>query len=96
VLATTTYNGEIFPPMREFLYSLVERGYRNRTVALVENGSWAATAVRIMRERLGQCQDIVFAEHTVHILSVPQEESMAQMEKLAQELVSCRADEKNS
>lgn len=69
VLATTTYNGDIFPFMRQFIDALTERGYRDRTVAFIENGTWAATAARTMRSMLEKCRDLTFAETTVTIKS---------------------------
>ena len=86
VLATTTYNGEIFPFMREFIHHLTERNYRNRTVAFVENGSWAPVAARKMKDMLEKSKDIAYAETTVRILSALNEESVAQLEALAGEL----------
>lgn len=86
VLATTTYNTDIFPFMREFISDLAERGYQNRTIALIENGSWAPTAAKVMRARLESCKNITFAEHTVQIKSALNDESRAQIEALAEEL----------
>ena len=86
VLATTTYNGEIFPFMREFIHHLTERNYRSRTVAFVENGSWAPVAARKMKEMLEKSKDITYAETTVRILSALNGESTAQLEALAGEL----------
>ncbi len=86
VLATTTYNTDIFPFMREFISDLTERGYQNRTIALIENGSWAPTAAKVMRARLESCKNITFAEHTVQIKSALNGESRAQIEALAEEL----------
>jgi len=88
VLATTTYNTNIFPFMREFIDELVEHGYQNRTVALVENGSWAPMAAKNMRARLEKCKDITFTEHTVQIRSALNDESRAQIDALADELWS--------
>lgn len=88
VLATTTYNAEMFPYMREFINELVCHNYQNRTVALIENGSWAPMAAKAMRARLEGCKDITFAENTVQIRSALTEENMAQIEALAEEL--CR------
>lgn len=86
VLATTTYNAEIFPPMREFISSLTERNFCNRMVAFIENGSWAIVAAKIMREKLERCKDITFADTTVRITSTLNEESLSALEKLAEEL----------
>ena len=88
VLATTTYNTDIFPFMREFISDLVERNYQNRTVALIENGSWAPAAAKVMRSRLETCKNITFTETTVQIKSALNDESRAQIEALAAELLS--------
>ena len=88
VLATTTYNSEIFPFMREFINHLTERNFSNRTVAFIENGSWAPMAARVMREMLEKCKNLTYAENTVKILSALNEESVAQLNALAEEL--CR------
>lgn len=86
VLATTTYNNEVFPFMREFINELTERGYKNRTIALMENGSWAPTAAKVMTKMLEGCKNITFAENTVKIMSAMDENSKAQIEALAKEL----------
>lgn len=86
VLATTTYNGEIFPFMREFITSLVERNYQNRTVAFIENGSWAPVAARVMLAMLEKCKNLRFADTSVKILSAVSEENKAQITALAKEL----------
>ncbi len=86
VLATTTYNADIFPFMREFIDHLCERGFRSRTVALVENGSWAPLAAKVMRERLAGCKNLTFTDTTVKLLSALAEESAAQIDALAKEL----------
>ena len=88
VLATTTYNAEIFPFMREFINHLTERNFSNRTIALMENGSWAPMAAKVMRNMLDSCKNITWAENTVRILSALNDESSAQLEKLAKELCS--------
>ncbi len=88
VLATTTYNAEIFPFMREFINHLIERNYSNRTVALIENGSWAPLAAKVMREMFAKSKNITFAENTVKIMSALNSDSSAQLEALADEL--CR------
>ena len=87
VLATTTYNAEIFPFMREFISSLTERNYGKRKVAFIENGGWAPIAAKIMRERLEKCNDLTFAENTVRILSAMSEENIAQINALVEELL---------
>lgn len=88
VLATTTYNTEMFPFMREFINELIGHNYQNRTVALMENGSWAPLAAKAMRTKLESCKDLTFAEHTVSIRSALNEDSIAQIEALAEELCS--------
>ena len=88
VLASTTYNAEVFPPMREFISHLAERGYKNRTVAFIENGSWAPTAAKVMKGLLEGCKGLSFAEPTVRILSALNDESEAQLDALADAL--CR------
>ncbi len=86
VLATTTYNADIFPFMKEFIHHLTERDYQNRTVALMENGTWAPTAAKVMKNMLSDSKNITFAETTVKILSALSDESRAQIEALAAEL----------
>ncbi len=86
VLATTTYNGEIFPFMHDFIAHLVGLNYQNRTVALIENGSWAPTAARVMKCMLEKCKNLQFAENSVKLLSALCEESRAAIEALAEEL----------
>ena len=88
VLATTTYNADIFPFMRQFIDHLVERNFQNRTVALIENGSWAPLAAKVMRGMLEPCKNITFTDTTVKILSALNEESAEQLSSLAEEL--CR------
>ncbi len=88
VLATTTYNTDMFPYMREFIHELIGHNYQKRTVALMENGSWAPLAAKAMRAKLETCRDITFAEHTVQIRSALNEDSIAQIEALAEELCS--------
>ena len=86
VLATTTYNAEIFPFMREFINHLTERNFSNRTVALIENGSWAPVAAKVMKGMFEKSKNITFAENTVKILSALNDESKAQLDALAKEL----------
>lgn len=88
VFATTTYNAEIFPFMREFINHLTERGFKNRTVAFIENGSWAPLAAKVMREMLSKCKNLTETETTVRIMSALNDESMAQLDSLSDEL--CR------
>ena len=89
VLATTTYNAEIFPFMRTFISHLTERNYQNRTVGLVENGSWAPTAARVMKGLFEKSKNIRFCENTVTVRGALNAASTAQLEALADEL--CRA-----
>lgn len=86
VLATTTYNGDIFPYMHTFLHGLVERNFQNRTVAMIENGSWAPQGVKVMGKMLENCKNITFAQNSVRIMSALNAQSMAQLEALAEEL----------
>ena len=86
VLATTTYNGDIFPFMKEFIHHLTERNFQNRTVGMIENGSWAPMAVKVMNKMLEGSKNLTFTETNVKILSALSEESRAQIEALAEEL----------
>ena len=86
VLATTTYNADIFPFMREFIEHLTERGFQNRTVALIENGSWAPLAAKVMRSMLEGSKNIVYTENSVKILSALSADSTEQLNSLAEEL----------
>ena len=90
VLATTTYNGDIFPFMREFIHHLTERGYCNRTIGLMENGSWAPQAVKVMEKMLSGSKNLTIADNKVKLLSALNEDSRAQVEALAEEL--CREE----
>ena len=86
VLATTTYNGDVFPFMKEFIHHLMERNFRNRTVGLMENGTWAPVAAKTMAKMLEGSKDLTFTETTVKILSALNDDSRAQIEVLAAEL----------
>lgn len=86
VLATTTYNAEIFPFMREFIEHLTERNFQNKKIGLIENGSWAPLAAKTMRKMLEGCKNIEFTDTTVKIMSALNEESSKQLEQLADEL----------
>ncbi|MBE5780667.1 MAG: MBL fold metallo-hydrolase [Clostridiales bacterium] len=86
VLATTTYNAEIFPFMREYINHLTERNFQNRTVGFIENGSWAPVAARVMKGLLEKSKNLTYVDPTVRILSALNEESTAQLEALAEEL----------
>ena len=88
VLASTTYNNEIFPAMREFIDYLTERNFSNRVVAFMENGSWAPVVAKAMREKFEKSKGLRFADTTVKITSALNEESRAQIEQLAEELQS--------
>ncbi len=87
VLASITYNADIFPFMKEFINHLTERNYQNRTVAFMENGSWAPTAAKTMAKMLENSKNISYAETTVKINSALSDESREQIDKLAAELV---------
>ena len=89
VLATTTYNGDIFPFMRDFIDHLTERSYANRTVAFIENGSWTPTAARIMKGKLEKCKNLTFAENVVTVKCALNEDSSAALTVLKDAL--CRA-----
>ena len=86
VLATTTYNGEIFPFMRTFISHLTERNYQNRTVGFIENGSWAPTAARVMKGLFEKSKNLTFCMNTVKILSALNETSTAALAALADEI----------
>ena len=86
VLCTTTYNGDVFPFMRDFIHHLTERNYQNRTIGLMENGSWAPTAVKVMQKMLEASKNLTFAENTVRIMGGLNDESIAQIRALAKEL----------
>lgn len=86
VLATTTYNGDIFPFMRTFIEALTERGYQNRTMGIIENGSWAITAGKIIRGLFEKSKDLTWVDTTVSIMSSMSEENEAQIEAMAEEL----------
>ena len=88
VLATTTYNADVFPFMKEFIHHLTERNFSNRTVAFIENGSWAPLAAKVMKGMMEECKNITYAENIVKILSALNEESNTQLAALSDEL--CR------
>lgn len=88
VLATTTYNSDIFPFMKHFIDGLTERGYRNRTIGLIENGSWAPVAAKVMRDKFALSKNITILETTVRIKSALNAESEAQLAQLADELLA--------
>ena len=86
VFATTTYNGDVFPFMREFLHTLVEHNFQNKFVGFIENGSWAPMATRVMKTMLEKCQNLSYAENNVKIMSALSEENLKQINDLADEL----------
>ena len=87
VLATTTYNADIFPFMRTFIEHLTERNFRGRKVGLIENGSWAPMAAKVMKAMLEGCKDLTFAETSVRILSAMNAENESQLNQLAREML---------
>ena len=88
VLATTTYNADVYPFMKEYIHHLTDRNFQNRTIALMENGSWAPLAAKVMRNMFAGSKNITFTDTTVRILSALNEESRGQIEDMANEL--CR------
>ena len=87
VLATTTYNGDVFPFMKTFIEHLTERNYQNRTIGLIENGSWASTAGKVMTGMFEKSKNITWLETSVKIMSSMDEGNKADIEKMAEELV---------
>ena len=87
VLATTTYNADIFPFMKHFILDLTERNYQNKTIGLIENGSWAPTAAKVMKGMFEKSKNITWTETTVSIKSAVKSENIAQIEALAEELM---------
>lgn len=96
VLATTTYNSTIFPFMREFINNLTERNFQNRTVAFVENGSWAPLAKKVMSEMLVNCRNLKYTTNNVNIMSTLSDETNKQIEELANELCKDYLDQQDS
>ena len=86
VLASSTYNADVFPFMRTFIHHLTERGFRNRTVALMESGAWAPMAAKVMRGMLESSKELTFAETAVKITCAPSDANLAQIDALAAEL----------
>ncbi len=86
VLATTTYNGEIFPFMNEFINHLVERNYQNRTIGFIENGSWAPMATKVMKDKFEKCKNLTFTTNNVKILSAVSNENLKEISLLADEI----------
>ncbi len=88
VFATTTFNNDIFPFMKEYIHSLTERNYQNRTVAFIENGSWAPVATKTMKGMLEGSKNLTYAENDVKIVSALNDDSRAKIEALAEELAA--------
>ena len=86
VLAANTYNADVFPAMRSFINHLTERGFQKRTIALIENGSWAPNAAKVMRAMFEKSKDLTFSDTTITIHSAWNDENLSQLEKLVQEL----------
>ena len=86
ILATTTYNGDIFPAMRSYLEQLAERNFQKRKVALIENGTWAPMANKLMMKYLEECKELTFAQSQITINSAVNKENAASIEALAQEM----------
>jgi len=86
ILATTTYNGDIFPFMRNFIESLTERNYQNRTIGMIENGSWASTAGKVMKSMLEKSKNITWLENSVKITASVKADNLLQIEAMAEEL----------
>ncbi len=87
VLASTTYNADVFPFMKQFINALTERNYQNRTIGIIENGSWAVTAGKVMKEMFSKSKNITWLENTVTIKSAVKSENITQIEAMADELI---------
>ena len=87
VLASTTYNGDVFPLMKTFIEHLTERNYQNKTICLIENGSWASMAGKVMRGMFEKSKNITWLETSVKIMSSMDEQNKADIEKMAEELM---------
>ena len=87
ILATTTYNGDIFPFMKEFIEHLTEHNFQNRTIGLIENGSWAPMAAKVMTAMFEKSKNITFTQNTVKIMSAVKEENIAEIKALAEEIL---------
>lgn len=87
VLATTTYNGDIFPFMKEFIFHLTERNFSNKFVGIIENGSWAPLADKIIKGMLEKSKNLTFANQGVRILSSVSEQNVQEIKELAKELI---------
>ena len=86
ILATTTYNAEIYPFMRTFIEHLTERNYQNRTIGLIENGSWAPNAAKVMQAKFEKSKNITWLDNTVKIMSSLSDENIEELDKMAEEL----------
>ena len=86
VLASSTYNADVFPFMKTFLHALTERQFQNRKIGLIENGSWAPLSSRVMRKMLENSKELTFTDTTVKIFSAIKDENLAEIEALAKEL----------
>lgn len=86
VLATTTYNGDVFPFMREFINDLTERNFQNKTIATIENGSWAPTAANTMKKMLEKCKNITYTQTSVKIMSAVSDSNIQEIKALCEEL----------
>ena len=86
VLATSTYNGDVFPFMADYIHRLTERNFQNRTIGLIENGTWAPVAAKVMRKMLENSKNLTFTDSSVKILSALSDDSRAQIDALAKEL----------
>lgn len=87
VLATTTYNGDVFPFMKTFVDALTERGYRNRTIGIIENGSWAPQCAKVIKKAFEQSKNIAFTETVVSIRSALKPANYEEIDRLSEELV---------
>ena len=88
VLATTTYNADVFPFMKEYIHHLTERNFQNRTVAFIENGSWSPLAIKVMKEMLSGCKKITYSDNSVTVKSAVKADTIEAIDKLSEEL--CR------
>ena len=87
VLASPTYNADVFPFMKRFIHELTERNYQNRTIGIIENGSWAVTAGKVIKEMFGKSKNIKWLENTVTIKSSVKSENIGQIEAMTDELL---------
>ena len=87
ILATTTYNADIFPFMKEFINHLTERNFQNKTIGFIENGSWMPTATKVMKDKFSASKNLTFASTEIKILSSLSDENLQEIDSLANELV---------